>query len=77
MEGMTNSMLYLDQENKMSVQYVIDEQGHKTGVFLSFEEFDHLIELLEEAQDIKDFRAAKEDDDEWVSLIEAKKQLGL
>lgn len=74
---MTNSMLYLDQENKMSVQYVIDEQGHKTGVFLSFEEFDHLIELLEEAQDIKDFRAAKEDDDEWVSLIEAKKQLGL
>ncbi|HAK45637.1 MAG TPA: prevent-host-death family protein [Spirochaeta sp.] len=61
----------------MSVQYVIDEQGHKTGVFLSFEEFDHLIELLEEAQDIKDFRAAKEDDDEWVSLIEAKKQLGL
>lgn len=61
----------------MNVQYLVDQKGHKTGVFLSLEEFDHLIELLEEAQDIKDFRAAKADDDEWVSLIEAKKQLGL
>ena len=77
MEDIMNSMLYLKQETYMNVQYLVDQKGNKTGVFLSLEEFDRLIELLEEAQDIKDFRAVKADDDEWVSLIEAKKQLGL
>jgi len=61
----------------MDVQYLVDQKGHKTGVFLSLEEFNRLMELLEDAQDIKDLRAAKAEDDEWVSLIEAKKQLGL
>lgn len=61
----------------MNVQYLVDQKGHKTGVFLSLEEFEHLMDLLEEAQDIKDFRAAKAEDDEWVELIEAKKELGL
>jgi hypothetical protein len=44
---------------------------------LSLEEFEHLMDLLEEAQDIKDFRAAKAEDDEWVALKEAKQELGL
>jgi hypothetical protein len=61
----------------MNVQYLVDQKGHKTGVFLSIEEFEHLIDLLEEAQDIMDFRAAKVEDDEWVTLIDAKKELGL
>jgi PHD/YefM family antitoxin component YafN of YafNO toxin-antitoxin module len=61
----------------MNVQYLVDQKGHKTGVFLSLEEFEHLMDLLEEAQDIKDFRAAKAEDDEWVALKEAKQELGL
>ncbi len=61
----------------MNVQYLVDNEGHKTGVFLSLEEFEHLMELLEDAQDILDLRASKEDNDDWVSLEEAKKQLGL
>ncbi len=77
MEGMMKSVVYLEQESYMNVQYLVDQKGHKTGVFLSVEEFDHLIELLEEAQDIKDFKVSKADNDDWVSLIEAKKQLGL
>lgn len=61
----------------MNVQYLVDQKGHKTGVFLSIEEFEHLMDLLEEAQDIMDFRVAKVEDDEWVTLIDAKKELGL
>ena len=71
-------MVYSEQENDMmNVQYLVDKEGHKTGVLLSLEEFEHLIDLLEEAQDIRDFRAAKADDDDWLSLTEAKMQLGL
>lgn len=61
----------------MNVQYLVDNEGRKTGVFLSLKEFEHLMELLEDAQDIKDFRASKEDNDDWFSLEEAKKKLGL
>ena len=71
------SVLDLEQEMFMNVQYLVDQKGHKTGVLLSLDEFNHLIDLLEDAQDIKYFRASKADDDEWASLIEAKKQLGL
>jgi len=77
MEKEASNVLYLEQESYMNVQYLVDQKGHKTGVFLSLEEFNRLLDLLEETQDIKDFRAAKADDDEWVSLVEAKKQLGL
>jgi hypothetical protein len=61
----------------MNVQYLVDSEGKKTGVFLGLKEFEHLLELLEEAQDLRDFQAAKADDDGWVTLEEAKKQLGL
>jgi len=61
----------------MNVQYLVDSQGKKTGVFLGLKEFEHLMELLEEAQDLRDFRDAKADDDGWITLEEAKKQLGL
>jgi hypothetical protein len=61
----------------MDVQYLVDTKGQKTGVVLSVEEFQKLLSLLEEAQDIQDFHNAKVEEDEWVSLKEAKKQLGL
>ncbi len=61
----------------MNVQYLVDQKGNKTGVFLSLEEFEYLIDLLEEAQDIQDFRAAKVENDEWVTLEEAKQELSL
>jgi hypothetical protein len=31
------------------------------------------LEKLEDVQDIQDFRAAKAENDEWVALIEVKK----
>ncbi len=61
----------------MNVQYLVDSDGHKTGVVLSLEEFERLVNLLEEAKDITDFRSAKGEEDEWVSLEEAKKQLNV
>ena len=51
----------------MNVQYLVDSQGKKTGVFLGLKEFEHLMELLEEAQDLRDFRDAKADDDGWIT----------
>lgn len=60
----------------MNVQYLVDGEGHKTGVFLSLEDFKRIIDLLEEAQDIKDYRAAKMEADEWLSLDEAREKLG-
>mgnify|MGYP005855440247 CR=1 FL=1 len=61
----------------MNVQFLVDQDGKKTGVFLSLDEFEHLLNLVEEVQEIQEYRAAKADKDEWVSLTEAKKQLGL
>lgn len=41
----------------MSVQYVIDEHGEKTSVLLSMNEYQRIIDLLEELEDIKEFDA--------------------
>jgi hypothetical protein len=39
----------------MNVQYLVDEKGEKTGALIPIEEYNHLMDLLEELEDIKDF----------------------
>jgi hypothetical protein len=34
----------------MSVQYIVDEAGKKTGVFLSLDEYEELLERAEDAE---------------------------
>ena len=60
----------------MSVQYVVDEKGNKTGVFLSYEEYQNLLKRLEELGDTRDVEAAQAEPD-LVSWDEAKRELGL
>lgn len=40
------------KKNK-SRQFLTNPQGEKVGVFLSIEEYNHLIEYIEELEDIK------------------------
>ena len=60
----------------MSVQYVFDEKGNKTGVFLSYEEYIKLLKRLEELGDTRDVEAAQAEPD-LVSWEEAKRELGV
>jgi len=60
----------------MSVQYVFDEKGNKTGVFLSYEEYINLLKRLEELGDTRDVEAAQAEPD-LVSWEEAKRELGV
>ena len=39
----------------MSVQIYTDEQGHKKSVLIPYEEYQHMLDLLEELQDIRDY----------------------
>ena len=58
----------------MSVQFVVDENGEKTGVFMSLEEYEKLIEIFEEYEDIKDFDERMKDP-EWESFDEVNRRL--
>ena len=76
MEKEACNMLYLNQEYKMSVQYVIDEQGHKTGVFLTLDEYEAMLNLIEQSEDEKAYDTAMKAN-EWISLEDVEKKLGL
>ena len=60
----------------MSLQYVVDQEGHKVGVFLSMDEYEKMMELIEDQEDIKSIEAAKKEND-WIPIEEARKELGL
>jgi PHD/YefM family antitoxin component YafN of YafNO toxin-antitoxin module len=57
----------------------LTKNGKKEFVVLPYEEFEALQEVLLEAQDLVELRAAKtsEGNEPTISLEEAKKQLGL
>ena len=52
----------------------LDENGKKTGVFMSLEEYEKLIEIFEEYEDIKDFNERMKDP-EWESFDEVNRRL--
>ena len=58
------------------MQYVVDTTGHKTGVLISLEEYEHFLELQEEMEDIKDFDERVNSKD-VMSLEEVEGRLGL
>lgn len=44
----------------MSVQYIVDKAGKKTGVFLSIEEYEELLERAEDTEALEMLRNMKE-----------------
>ncbi len=58
----------------MSVQFIVDEKGKKTGVCLSLEDYERLLKIVEEYEDIKDFDERMKDP-EWESFDEVNRRL--
>lgn len=61
-------------------QYITDSSGKRLSVVLSMEEFDHILEELEDAEDVRLYDAAKANPgpsvpiDEAFEMIEAMRQ---
>lgn len=64
----------------MSVQYVVDEQGKRVGVFLPVEEYERMVEEIEELEDIRLYDEAKvkleRGEDELIPWEKVKEQIG-
>ena len=64
----------------MSVQYVVDENGKRVGVMLPIEEYERMVEEIEELEDIRLYDEAKAElkrgEDGLVPWEEAKKRIG-
>jgi PHD/YefM family antitoxin component YafN of YafNO toxin-antitoxin module len=43
----------------MEARYIVDENGKRTGVILSIEEYERMIEALEDLEDVKLYYEAK------------------
>ena len=63
----------------MEARYIVDEDGKRTGVILPIEEYERMIEALE---DLEDARAADEvrvavarGDDEFISYEQAREDI--
>lgn len=52
-------------------RYLTDEQGTRVAVILDIQEYEQLLEALEELESIQAYDAAKESGDEVVLLEEA------
>ncbi len=61
-----------------SIEYKFDNTGKKTHVTLPVEEFEAMLEALEDAEDIREYDlATAEDDGTRISFAEMKKHLVL
>lgn len=63
----------------MGERYVVDENGRRVSVILPVEEYERLIEELEELEDILAYRKAKAEiergEDELIPWEQAKKEI--
>lgn len=59
----------------MKTQFVTDDQGKKLAVILPIEEYDKLMEELEELEDIKRFDASQKSEREFVDAEQAFEEI--
>lgn len=57
-------------------QYVIDEKGHRAAVIVPYSEWEKILDILEEYDDISLYDAAKKEKSDPISLKAAIKMLG-
>ena len=64
----------------MSARYVVDENGKRVSVILPVEEYESLIEALEELEDIRAYDEAKAElehgEDKLVPWEKVKREIG-
>jgi hypothetical protein len=56
-------------------QYVVDDNQRRQGVLLPLTEWEHIIEELDELDDIRAFDAAKTDQQETVPFEQAVREI--
>jgi hypothetical protein len=59
----------------MNENFVVDKEGHKIGVFLDIKTYEHLVDELEELEDIRTFDAAKSAQDEAIPFEQAVQEI--
>ena len=63
----------------MEARYIVDENGKRTGVILSVEEYERMIEALEDLEDVRLYDEAKaalqRDESEVVPLEQAMREI--
>ena len=64
-----------NKEAKKARQYVVDEKGHRTGVILTPEEYEELVEAFEQRADIRHLEEGKKLPGEDIPLEEFEAQL--
>jgi PHD/YefM family antitoxin component YafN of YafNO toxin-antitoxin module len=60
---------------RRSRQFIVDEQGRRTAVLLPIEEYEELVEALEQRDDIRALREADSDGGEPVPWERVKTEL--
>ncbi len=60
---------------KLKERYVVDEKGNRVGVLLDLEDYQKLLEELEELESIRAYDAAKASDDEAIPFEQAIKEI--
>jgi PHD/YefM family antitoxin component YafN of YafNO toxin-antitoxin module len=64
----------------MEARYIVDESGKRVSVILPIEEYERLIEALEELEDIRAYDEAKAElergEDELVPWEKVKREIG-
>lgn len=56
-------------------QYVVDENQQRKAVMLSIDEWEEVVEALEELEDVRAYDEAKEGPQDLVSLEDAVKEI--
>ena len=56
---------------KLKERYVVDEKGNRVGVLLDLEDYQKLLEELEELESIRAYDAAKASGDEAIQFEQA------
>ena len=56
-------------------RYITDSEGNRLGVVLSLEEYQHLLDELEELNEIRAYDAAKQSNDEVISFEQATTEI--
>ena len=59
----------------MHPEYVVDEKARKKAVLVSFDEWQQLMEAIEELDDIRAYDQAKQEPEDLVPFEEAVRQI--
>ncbi|RME68589.1 MAG: hypothetical protein D6778_01720 [Nitrospirae bacterium] len=60
---------------KMSLQYILDSNGKRIAVILQIEEYNHILEKLEELEALKAYDEAKSSKEEAIPFEQAVEEI--